>query len=121
MATLTLRFRSSSLVCNDPDFGASAWITCGPCTLDLYVFLVVILVCSMQSGCYAVPVWVHASPGSGVQVLLRKFVYHKEIPSSYLVQLLNPRNLLQSSFAPGEQTSAHLHSISLLALKGLSG
>ncbi|KAL1443383.1 hypothetical protein MTO96_007471 [Rhipicephalus appendiculatus] len=37
------------------------------------------------------------------------------------LQLLNPRNLLQSSFAPGEQTSAHLHSISLLALKGLSG
>ncbi|KAL1469544.1 hypothetical protein MTO96_024924 [Rhipicephalus appendiculatus] len=39
--------------------------------------------------------------------------------SSYLVQLLNLRNLLKSSFAPGERTSAHPPNISLMALKSL--
>ncbi|KAL1470449.1 hypothetical protein MTO96_040426 [Rhipicephalus appendiculatus] len=43
------------------------------------LFLLVILVCSMQGGCRAVPVRAHASPGSGFQVLARKFVCHKEI------------------------------------------
>ncbi|KAL1425167.1 hypothetical protein MTO96_019327 [Rhipicephalus appendiculatus] len=97
MVTFTLRFRSSSLVCNDPDLGDRAWITCGPYSVDWYVvcidhvfplhefpssafqFLVVILLCLMQGDYRAVPVWVHASPGSGVQVLSRKFVCHKEI------------------------------------------
>ncbi|KAL1446250.1 hypothetical protein MTO96_028868 [Rhipicephalus appendiculatus] len=46
---------------------------------SVFQFLVVILVCSMQGGCRGVPVWVHASPGSGVQVLPRTFVCHKEI------------------------------------------
>ncbi|KAL1418646.1 hypothetical protein MTO96_025827 [Rhipicephalus appendiculatus] len=34
MASLTLRFRSSSLVCSDPDLGGRAWITCGLCSVD---------------------------------------------------------------------------------------
>ncbi|KAL1421748.1 hypothetical protein MTO96_022798 [Rhipicephalus appendiculatus] len=97
MVTLTLRLRSS-LVCNDPDLGDRAWITCGPCSVDWYVVCIdhvfpLLFTSSPHppfsswwsywyAQCKVAAVlflWVHASPGSGVQVLPRKFVCHKEI------------------------------------------